>query len=598
MNENVNNITLKDKTYAILSFIVSFILVEGIIMNGIGLFSTISLVLLYLYTTFYFIKKAEKISTQFVIVTAVEIAMAISFALFDNHFLKVMVFLMLIVIYPISVYFYDNKIKTADPVFFFSIIKSVFIAPFINFGKNIALIFKAKSKNKNVLFALLGLLISIPLIVILIALLVNADVVFENLFKGIIDYIVNNFFEIIFTIILSIPLSILIFSCLYSANAHSLDNILVEDTCFDVAKKIKKIPTITSLFVTVPVCIIYIIFFITQLSYFTSAFSGLLAEGYSYSEYARRGFFELLVIGVINLIIIAVISIFGSDKNRKINSIMSVILSVMSLIMIGISVSKMLLYIDAYGMTALRIYTMWFLAFLTIVFIIVILKQFKKNIGVFITVCVLAVATLLGCIYSNPDAMIAKYNVNAYLNGKTKEMDIYALYELDSSAIKYVMPLTECDDEEVARQANDYIDSKRRELLNDNKNWDNNITHKKEASSLNANAKTTLFLETYIFDDVKIYGISCTIVDEYGNSLATVGTSSDNGEMLNTDESLYFEFYKFDLGDIDNCYIVVDFLDENQNVIQTAENRDIELCYGNPTTVYLMQNEFGELEIQ
>lgn len=592
MNENINKEAAKDKIFAILSFVVAYALIEGVLMNGVGLVSTICLIALYLFSTLFLVNQEIKPSVQYIVITAVEIITAISFSIFDNHFLKVIGILMLIVIYPVSIYFYNNKIKTLDQIFFFAVIKSIFIAPFMAFGKNIAIIFKTKSKNKNLLFALIGIGISIPLLIILIALLVSADAVFENLFNDIIEYIVDNFFEFIFKITISIPVALCIFSCLYCTKERKLDNILTDETCCAKSERVKKIPVITSFFVIIPVCIIYIIFFVAQLSYFTSALSGLLPDGYSYSEYARRGFFELCGISVINLILIAVISIFGNGKNKKINSVFSISLSLMSLAMVAISVSKMLLYIDAYGMTLPRIYTMWFLAFLTIVFILIILKQFINKIGVFICVCGLASVMLVGCIYSNPDGMIAKYNVNAYLTGKIDEIDIDALYELDRSAVKYVLPLTECEDKNVAEEAQNFINEKHREMLYDVNNWDNNVISNSAEKTLDSDSDNTLLIEAYYFLDDEIYSITCTVHDKDGNALATIGAENANGEEPCCDSTLYFEFSKNDIGsDIDDYYVSFDGYDKNGKIIFTDKKENVILSYGELNTVDIMYDK-------
>ena len=53
--------------------------------------------------------------------------------------------------------------------------------------------------------------------------------------------------------------------------------------------------------------LVYILFIAVQFKYF---FSGTLEDGFTYAEYARRGFFELLFVTLINLsITIAVITL-------------------------------------------------------------------------------------------------------------------------------------------------------------------------------------------------------------------------------------------------------------------------------------------------
>ena len=50
--------------------------------------------------------------------------------------------------------------------------------------------------------------------------------------------------------------------------------------------------------------LVYVLFVAIQFKYF---FSGTLGDGYTYAEYARRGFFELLFVTLINLTVTTVV---------------------------------------------------------------------------------------------------------------------------------------------------------------------------------------------------------------------------------------------------------------------------------------------------
>ena len=64
---------------------------------------------------------------------------------------------------------------------------------------------------------------------------------------------------------------------------------------------------IITLTVLLLINLVYVLFIAVQFKYF---FSGTLEDGFTYAEYARRGFFELLFVTLINLSIsIAVITL-------------------------------------------------------------------------------------------------------------------------------------------------------------------------------------------------------------------------------------------------------------------------------------------------
>ncbi len=49
------------------------------------------------------------------------------------------------------------------------------------------------------------------------------------------------------------------------------------------------------------VCLIYAVYLLSQLAYLGGGFAGILPDGYTLAEYARRGFFEMAWLSFINL---------------------------------------------------------------------------------------------------------------------------------------------------------------------------------------------------------------------------------------------------------------------------------------------------------
>jgi hypothetical protein len=191
-----------------------------------------------------------------------------------------------------------------------------------------------------------------------------------------------------------------------------------------------------------PVCILYVLFFVLQLKYFISAFTGVLPEAYSYAEYARKGFFELSVIAVINLLILLLINFLSkqSGENKPVLlKVYSVLIAVFTILLIATALSKMILYINNYGLTQLRVYTSWFMLLLAVVNVLIILKQFRFTFN-FIKYAVITFVLFFGILsFSNVDGNIAKYNIKMYQAGYLNELDVYALCNLSDDALVYVM---------------------------------------------------------------------------------------------------------------------------------------------------------------
>ena len=85
-----------------------------------------------------------------------------------------------------------------------------------------------------------------------------------------------------------------------------------------------------------------------------------LPEGYTYSSYARQGFFQLLAVCIINLIIVLVCLGFFRES-RVLKGILTVI-SLCTYIMVASSAYRMILYIQICQLTFLRIIVLWALA--------------------------------------------------------------------------------------------------------------------------------------------------------------------------------------------------------------------------------------------
>ena len=161
--------------------------------------------------------------------------------------------------------------------------------------------------------------------------------------------------------------------------------------------------------------LLYVMFFISQAGYFLSAFMGRLPEGFSYAEYARKGFFELCCIVVINLFIMMIMNLHSTHSGEEKTSalkIYNVIFCIFTLILIATSLSKMVMYIDAYGLTVMRVYTTWFMVLCTFIFITVLVKQFKADMHMSKVIAVGFTVMFAVLCFSRAESLIVKYNHN------------------------------------------------------------------------------------------------------------------------------------------------------------------------------------------
>lgn len=267
--------------------------------------------------------------------------------------------------------------------------------PFSDLGEYIRL--HRNEKNSQVLYALIGVGISVPLILIVGGLLVSADLVF----KDAVDTMFNGWdLADIFGVVLWI--------IFYFTFSYGMITVLQEKDINEKVKDCKQLPPIIAIMSTFVITIIYVLFSYIQITYLFGE-KGILPEGFTYAEYAREGFFQLLFVCILNLMIVLVgINLFKESKLLK--TILCVI-SLCTFVMIASSAYRMILYIRFYYLTFLRIFVLWALVVIALLMIGIIVQIFKKNFPLFqygltiITICYIIFS------FSRPDYLIAKVNV-------------------------------------------------------------------------------------------------------------------------------------------------------------------------------------------
>ena len=123
--------------------------------------------------------------------------------------------------------------------------------------------------------------------------------------------------------------------------------------------------------------VVFVLFLISEVSRLTNNFLQLPVS-YTYSSYAREGFFQLLFVTLINFIIIMFL-LYKTKliKDNKTIRILNIILIVISLLLICKSYYRMGLYIGHFGLTILRLQVILFLAMEVILFGILLKKILK-----------------------------------------------------------------------------------------------------------------------------------------------------------------------------------------------------------------------------
>ena len=277
---------------------------------------------------------------------------------------------------------------------------------------DMASFFDAKKQEKSgkkdyFFYIMLGIAISIPVLAVIIMLLCSADVVFENIMRSLFS------FDISFTDIIRV---ILLIVAVFLAS-YALLSALCKKTVKEEVSDNRVLEPIIAIIVTGMLSVVYLMFSMVQILYL---FIGKmqLPEGYTYSAYARQGFFQLLAVCIINLIFVLVCLSFF--KNNMILKLILTVISGCTFIMILSSTLRMIMYIKEYNLTFLRIFVLWALAVIFLLMTgVTIYIHFQRFPLFFYSVAVTTVF-YIGLSFAHPDYWIASYNLdhdhNSYIN--------------------------------------------------------------------------------------------------------------------------------------------------------------------------------------
>lgn len=161
--------------------------------------------------------------------------------------------------------------------------------------------------------------------------------------------------------------------------------------------------------------LLFIFFVAIQFRYLFGGQNNITAAGYTFSEYARRGFFELVWVAVISLLLYLVLDSIThrrSTAHQRAFTGLSLLLVGLVLVILVSAFQRLLLYEEAYGFTRLRSYTHVFIPWLGFLLIATMALQLVRRERLFGTLLLLtAIGFALTFGVLNIDGMIARQNV-------------------------------------------------------------------------------------------------------------------------------------------------------------------------------------------
>ncbi|MBT1165006.1 DUF4173 domain-containing protein [Bifidobacterium felsineum] len=247
----------------------------------------------------------------------------------------------------------------------------------------------------------IALLISLPILCLLIPLLMQADAIFSYGVTHMFDHI-DLTVMLWHTIVVLIPFPFLA-SLLASVEMRNTEPELT--TLRNAEKRGAFDPTITTTVMMI-VLALYAVFCTVQ---FTFLFAGAgLPAGYTYAEYARQGFFQLLFVATLNLAGFGLVLTFTS--RTKLIVALQIGLLAATGVMLASSAMRLWLYIDAYGLTWLRWLSLTFIVLLAAVLMLSLIRLFVARLPLMTAALILLLLWWLALGLSNPDRVVNTWN--------------------------------------------------------------------------------------------------------------------------------------------------------------------------------------------
>jgi len=295
---------------------------------------------------------------------------------------------------------------------------------------------QARSSGWKATWAVLrGLLIALPILALFAALLASADAVFAQVLNQFIAlFRLEKLPEYLFRLAYILFGAYLLAGVFLHAAQKSRDEKLVGE----------EKPLVSAFLgftegavVLGAVELLFLVFVIIQFRYFFGGQTNIGVQGYTYAEYARQGFGELVAVAFFSLLLFLGLSVIvkrESPVRRTGFSGLGVGMVGLVGVILASAFQRLRLYEAAYGFSRLRTYTHVFMIWLGILLAAALVLEILRRERLFVTAALLAgIGFAASLNLLNVDAFIVRQNVARAAQGQ--ELDVPYLASLSPDAI-------------------------------------------------------------------------------------------------------------------------------------------------------------------
>ncbi|UFT99798.1 DUF4173 domain-containing protein [Radiobacillus kanasensis] len=309
-----------------------------------------------------------------------------------------------------------------------------------------------------------GLLIGGPILIVVTILLMSADTVFSRLVWNVPTFILElNVQQQIFRTVAVLIFWFVFFGVFQVLTLHYRNPVSYKENTVLT----KGFDSVVALTILLLLNTVYVLFTVIQFTYF---FGGNLQEGLTYAEYARKGFFELILVTMINWTLLTSFLKWTrteGERNRVALKSMYSLLVLVSGIMLASAYQRLSLYEAAYGFTYDRLLAHAFMIYLMIIFAYTFIRIWMEKLSLFhfYIIASLLFYTALNVIPFHK--VIVENNLDRF--EETGKIDLDYLNTLSYTGVEGVIDIYEENPDHIAAQQ--ILRERMQRTYNEERNW-------------------------------------------------------------------------------------------------------------------------------
>jgi len=265
-----------------------------------------------------------------------------------------------------------------------------------------------------------GILLAVPILVLFAALLGSADLIFNQQMQDFMKlFKLERFPEYVFRLFYILVVAYALAGVILHAGLDSKNEKLLG---VDKPLVQKFLGFTESAIILGSVAVLFSLFVFVQFQYFFGGKANINLEGYTYSEYARRGFGELVTVAFFSLVLILSLSTITRREDRlqqRVFSALGAVIVALVSVMLVSAYQRLALYEAAYGFSRLRTYTHIFLLWIGLLLAITVILEMVRRERAFALAAILAAFGFsISLTALNVDRFIVRQNIERELQNK------------------------------------------------------------------------------------------------------------------------------------------------------------------------------------